>query len=90
MEAPENQITINRLTVGTRLIMRSKKDWRMAVVSKVDCEKVTLIVCSPTGRTYRLRRTLETKIFFDGEIPLLKIKSVENWRGNLSKYDLRW
>ena len=62
----------------------------MAVVSKFYEEKATLIVCSPNGRTYRLRRLIEMEIVFDGTIPILKIESEENWRENFTKYDFRW
>ncbi len=90
MEIAETQITLRELSVGTRLLVRSKKDWRAAVVSQFTEEKATLIVCSPSGRTYRLRRCLEVEIIFDGTIPILKIESEEDWRENFSKYDLRW
>lgn len=90
MDNAETQITIGELPTGARLIIRSKTDWRSAVVSRLDGEKATLIVCSPTGRTYRLRRALEAEITFDGKIPILKIKAEENWRENFVKYDARW
>ena len=90
METPETQITLHDLPIGARLIVRTKKDWRFAVVSKFDAEKATLIVCSPSGRTYRLRRFLEAEVIYDGEIPILKIEIDENWRENFSKYDFRW
>ncbi|MEP6900774.1 MAG: hypothetical protein ABJA66_03430 [Actinomycetota bacterium] len=71
-------------------MIRSKTDWRSAVVSRFNLEKATLIVCSPTGRTYRLHRTLEAEITFDGFIPILKIETAEDWRENFTKYDFRW
>lgn len=75
--------------IGSRLLVRSKKDWRSAVISKVIEETVTLIVSSPTGFSYRLRRNLQTEIFFDGELPILE-NSDEDWRENFVKYDVRW
>ena len=90
METPKTQITLRDLPVGARLLIRSKKDWRCAVISKFDEEKATLIVCSPLGRTYRLRRFLDAEIIFDGKIPILKTEIEENWRENFSKYDWRW
>ena len=78
------------LPIGARLLIRSKKDWRTAVLSQVVEEKATLIVCSPTGRTYRLRRASDAEIVFDGKIPILKIEQKENWRENFTKYDFRW
>ncbi len=83
-------ITLRNLPIGARLIVRTKKDWRFAVISKFGEEKATLIVCSPSGRTYRLRRLLDAEIIFDGEIPILKFEIDENWRENFSKYDSRW
>jgi hypothetical protein len=90
VEITENQITLRELPVGARLIVQCKKDWRGAVVSRIDEEKVTLIVCSSSGRTYRLRRTVETSIIFDGKIPILQNGCDENWRENFTKYDFRW
>lgn len=91
METPEtHQITLRDLPIGARLLVRTKKDWRTAVVSQFYTEKATLIVCSPSGRTYRLRRLLEMEITFDGKIAILKCDSEENWRDNFSKYDSRW
>ena len=90
METSLNQITLGELCTGSRLLVRSKKDWRTAVISQFDEEKATLIVCSPSGRTYRLRRCLEVEIIFDGSVPILKIEGEENWRENFTKYDSRW
>lgn len=91
MELTETQINfLHKLPIGARLHIRSKNDWRSAVISKIDEEKVTIIVCSPSGRTYRLRKKIESEISFDGEIPILKIEIEENWRENFSKYDVRW
>lgn len=91
METPESQIKfLSELPIGARIIYRAKDDWRFAVLSRLGEEKATLIVCSPTGRTYRLRRNLDAEIVFDGKIPILKIEEEENWRENFSKYDFRW
>ncbi|HEY0426820.1 MAG TPA: hypothetical protein VGC76_03335 [Pyrinomonadaceae bacterium] len=83
-------MTLSELPIGARLLVRSKNDWRSAVVSRFDAENATLIVCSPTGRTYRLHRTIEAEIILDGKIPILKIAKEENWRENFTKYDFRW
>lgn len=90
METSQTLITLASLPIGARLLIRSKKDWRTAVISKIADEKVLLIVCSPLGRTYRLSRKATAEIIFDGKIPLLKIDSDENWRENFSQYDIRW
>jgi hypothetical protein len=90
LETTETQITLRELPIGARLLVRSKTDWRVAVVSQFYEEKATLIVCSPNGRTYRLRRLLEMTIIFDGKIPILKSDLEDTWRENFSKYDVRW
>lgn len=88
METAQPKILAD-LPIGSRLLVRSKENWRSAVISKVIEETVTLIVSSPSGFSYRLRRNLETEIFFDGEFPMLE-NSEEDWRENFVKYDVRW
>lgn len=88
LETAEPKILAD-LPIGARLLVRSKKDWRSAVISKIVEETVTLIVASPTGHSYRLRRNLNTEISFDKEMPILKSID-ENWRDNFTKYDVRW
>ncbi len=90
METTETLITLRELPIGARLLVRSKTDWRSAVIARFDPEKAVLSVCSPSGRTYRLRRALEAELIFDGGIPVLKIDADENWRENFTKYDFRW
>jgi len=83
-------IFLRELPIGARLHYRSKNDWRSAVVSQLTEEKATLIVCSPSGGTYRLRRSPETEVIFDGTFHLLKQDSEEDWRANFTRYDSRW
>jgi hypothetical protein len=90
MEASETKIMLCELPIGARLIYRSKKEWRFAVLSRLSEEKATMIVCSPTGRTYRLRRELDAEIFFDGAVPVLRSFEDDDWRENFSTYDCRW
>jgi hypothetical protein len=89
LETTKNKITLADLPVGSRLLYRSKLNWRNAVVSRVSDDKVTLIVSSPSGFSYRLRRDLEAEIFIDGNTPILENRN-ENWRENFAKYDYRW
>ena len=84
-----NDKCLKDLPIGSRLLVRSKKDWRSGVISKIFEEKVTILVASPRGGSYRLRRNLETEITFDGIMPILE-NSDENWRDNFTKYDWRW
>jgi hypothetical protein len=90
VEPPEVLNTIDQLPVGSRLLYRAKKDWRMAAVAAVRNEHVVLTVCSASGRTYRLRRQADTEIVFAGDIPLVKQEKSEDWRENFSSYDSRW
>ena len=90
METAKTQITLEKLSVGDRLLVRSRMDWRFAAVSKIVEEKVVLTVCSPTGRTYRLRRELDTAVSMEGTIPILIYDSHDTWRDNFGRYDHRW
>ncbi|MBP6002879.1 MAG: hypothetical protein KA746_05545 [Pyrinomonadaceae bacterium] len=90
MEFAETQITLDSLLVGSRLLVRSKTDWRHACVSKHADEKVVLTVCSPSGRTYRIRRALTSEISLNGPIPVLIAEYPDDWHSNFSSYDSRW
>ena len=90
METAKTQITLDQLSVGSRLLVRSKTDWRFAAVSKVVDERIVLTVCSPGGRTYRLRREMDCEIFMEGTIPILVCDEDKNWRENFSRSDTRW
>jgi len=90
LEHAKDQITLQQLTVGARLIVRSKLDWRFAAVSKIVEERVVLTVCSPSGRTYRLKRDLDCELLMQGTIPILAYDDTDNWRDNFSPYDARW
>ncbi|HEV7699232.1 MAG TPA: hypothetical protein VGO43_03300 [Pyrinomonadaceae bacterium] len=90
MEAAQIEITLDQLPVGSRLIVRSKKDWRFASVSKVVEARVVLTVCSPSGHTYRLRRGLDTAVVRDGILYILPYDCDDTWRENFTRYDARW
>jgi hypothetical protein len=90
VEAPETKLTLNELPIGSRLIVRSRTDWRFAAISKIVDERVVLTVCSPSGRTYRLRRDLDTAILWESTIPVIIFSEIEEWRENFCCYDLRW
>ena len=87
----ENVSKLGDLPVGGRLLIRSKKDWRLAVISRRAETRITLSVASPTGRNYRLGRVPESEIIFDGGIAILiTANSSDTWRDNFSPYDRRW
>lgn len=76
------------LPIGARLLVRSRTDWRFATVAAATPDRITLTVCSPGGRTYRLRRDPELPIHLDGNIPIAGDQG--SWRISLARYDLRW
>ncbi|MEO8042574.1 MAG: hypothetical protein ABI646_08195 [Acidobacteriota bacterium] len=90
MEPAETKITLASIPLGGRLLIRSKKDWRVAVVSRIAEDQITISVASPGGYCYRLRRPLDASISFDGRIPFLVIENSDTWRDNFSPYDMRW
>jgi hypothetical protein len=78
------------MPVGSRLLVRSKADWRQASISKRSDEKIVITVCSPGGRTYRLRRTTDAGVILSGHIAVLIADFPDTWRSNFSCYDTRW
>ncbi len=81
------QINLNHLHVGSKLLVQTKKDWRTAVVSCKSGENIILRICSPSGGTYRKKCELETVLQFDGAFYLL---GEGIWREQFVKYDCRW
>jgi hypothetical protein len=85
--ASANTLTLGALHVGARLVLRCRKDWRDATVAARSPEEVTLLVGSPSGHTYRVRRPADSTLSLDGSIPVLGEGS---WRAGRVRYDLRW
>ena len=75
----ENLLALGDLPVGARLILRC--------VAAISLEAVTLLVGSPTGHTYRVRRPPDSLLSLDGSIPVL---GEGIWRMGRVRYDLRW
>jgi len=90
MESAETHITLREMPLGGRLLIRSKKDWRVAVVSRICDGSITLSVASPKGGNYRLRREPDSAVSYDGRIAFLQCDTGDTWRENFSSYDLRW
>jgi hypothetical protein len=90
MYAAPDHTTLDKLPIGTRLVVRSRKDWRFAAVSRVSDDRVVLTVCSPSGRTYRLWRDLDCSVMVTGVVPVLDQTEPEDWRENFCCYDTRW
>ncbi|HEX8422607.1 MAG TPA: hypothetical protein VF634_04310 [Pyrinomonadaceae bacterium] len=84
------ETTLGGLPLGAHLVMRCRKDWRTATVVRIELDKITLSVSSPTGRTYRMRRPPDAPLTFDNHIPLLDAGKPSCWRAGLARYDVRW
>jgi hypothetical protein len=83
-------ISLASLAIGSRLVVRSRTDWRFAAVSRISEGQITITVCSPRGRTYRLRRTVDAEIRMCGSVPVLIHSDTDEWRENFGRYDTRW
>ncbi|HZH90452.1 MAG TPA: hypothetical protein VEX70_07485 [Pyrinomonadaceae bacterium] len=81
---------LGALALGARLVLRCRKDWRTATIVRIEPEKITLSVNSPTGRTYRMSRPPDAPLIFDGSVPLLGATDSSGWRAALARYDVRW
>ena len=79
--------TLAALPIGARLLLRCRADWRDATIAAISPDSITLSVCSPRGRTYRVRRPPDSLLSFDGPIPTLGDGS---WRAAYARYDARW
>ncbi|MCA1565494.1 MAG: hypothetical protein LC803_07625 [Acidobacteria bacterium] len=90
VEAATIQATLGALPLGAHLVLRCRKDWRTATVVRIEPDKITLSVSSPTGRTYRMRRPPDAPLTFAGSIPLLGDTASSCWRAQLARYDVRW
>ncbi|HLL75288.1 MAG TPA: hypothetical protein VK421_08465 [Pyrinomonadaceae bacterium] len=82
--------TLASLPVGARLVMRCRRDWRVATVSSIEPACVRLSVASPTGHTYRVRRPADSPLTYEGALPLLGEVTQAGWRAALARYDVRW
>ena len=89
-DAAAAPLTLASLPVGARLVLRCRRDWRVATVSAVDPGGVRLSVASPTGHTYRVRRPADAALTYEGAIPLLGEVTAAGWRAALARYAARW
>lgn len=78
---------LSELQTGSKILLQCKSDWRTATVVAVGEERITLLVCSPSGRSYKVRKERDEELDFHGEIPLL---GSGNWKEEIARYDVRW
>jgi hypothetical protein len=90
METIQLQTTLRELPVGTRLLIRTRKDWRSAVVTRVGERDVSLRVCCSSGRTYWTRRDSEMSVLKEENIFRLETIAEDDWRTNFAKFEVRW
>ena len=90
METSVLRTPLSELPVGTRLIIRTKKDWRSAVISRISETGVALRVCCSSGRVYRTKRAPEMEVIQEENIFRLETIADEDWRENFAKFEVRW
>ena len=90
MDEKKNRSTLADLPLGGRLLVRSRTDWRTAVVASVTGEKIVLAISSPKGRTYRIHRSPGQTLRIENGMFLMDRDVPETWRANFADYDARW
>lgn len=90
MEPAEVIVRLSQIPIGGRLMVRSRVDWRTAVVAKHGEEKTTLAVTSAKGRCYRLFRAADAEVLIEGNVAVLSSDAADRWRENFLKLDSRW
>ena len=83
-------IFLSQIPLGGRLLYRARDDWRVAVVSTITDEMVTISVSSPKGRNYRIRREPNSEVMGRSGIWFLDSELKDGWRENCATYDMRW
>ena len=90
MGAAKALMKLANIPLGGRLLVRSRTDWRTAVVSRVSEDRITLSVASPKGRNYRLARDPELNVGCENGLHYLCSENSERWNENFASYDVRW
>ncbi|MGH9949145.1 MAG: hypothetical protein ACRD6X_18395 [Pyrinomonadaceae bacterium] len=83
-------LKLSNIPLGGRLMVRSRVDWRTAVVSRISEDGITLSVASPKGRNYRLRRDPCHEVGNVNGLYVLHSETSEQWNDNFAAYDIRW
>jgi hypothetical protein len=90
METAPARMPLRDLPVGTRLILRTKTDWRSAVISRIGESGVSLRVCCSSGRVYWTKRASEMEVLLEENIFRLETIVEEDWRTNFARFEMRW
>ena len=83
-------VKLANVPLGGRLLVRSRTDWRTAVVSRISEDRITISVSSPKGRNYRLGRDPELQVGYENGLHYLHSEHAEQWSENFASYDPRW
>ena len=83
-------VKLANVPLGGRLLVRSRTDWRTAVVSRISEDRITISVSSPKGRNYRLGRDPELQVGYENGLHYLYSEHSEQWTENFASYDTRW
>lgn len=86
----QTNTTLGTLCVGSRLLVRSRIDWRHAAVARIDGDQVVITVASPTGRSYRIRREASSSLSVIDSIAFLPRSRNDRLNTDWCRYDGRW
>lgn len=90
MEHSAGKVKLSLLPTGTRLLFRSRNEWRAAAIAGFDGEKASIHIASPRGRTYRIYRSVDSLLTFDGRFYRLTAENSAPVNAQLASYDRRW
>lgn len=90
MEPSEGLVKLSLLPTGTRLLFRSRNEWRAAAIAGFAGERVSIQIASPRGRTYRIYRPMDSLLTFDGRFYRLTAENSAPVNAEIASYDRRW
>jgi hypothetical protein len=82
-------LTVGDLPTGTRVVIRSRTDWRTGAIARSNDEKVTVSVASPSGRNYRIRLEKSIRVNTREPIYIIPKGSDVDWLSVFCEYDDR-
>ncbi|MEW6362013.1 MAG: hypothetical protein AB1477_07845 [Acidobacteriota bacterium] len=90
MDPSQNKITLSQMPIGSRILFRSRNEWRAASIARVADGRVSIQIASPLGRIYRISRSADTALYFDGRFYRLRPKVNSGDFVPVAVYDRRW